>query len=346
MRYVRFRAPAIVQLRRAQLILMLATLVPTLLITALGIILLAVRSSSVGIIIGLLVLAFCTTSITGYILGSMFVSRGASIARVQNDFLSAVSHELRTPLTSIRLFMETLRDERLTDPTDKRQCLDLLEQEVGRLEGLVERLIELSRMETGKHHFERQNVLVADVVQDAMAAVNAATLPEKIAVEIDIEDGLYVTGDHAALTQTVVNLLTNAWKYTPSEDKQISLVARSMGERRVELVVADNGPGIPKGEQKQIFDKFERGKEAIDQRKSGVGLGLATVRAIIRAHKGRIELQSRPGQGSEFRIILRRQRDKSSAAAPVPDMRSEKPADRSRVELPDALAEPKRSPPT
>ncbi|MEM9493409.1 MAG: histidine kinase dimerization/phospho-acceptor domain-containing protein, partial [Myxococcota bacterium] len=148
---MRFHAPAIVQLRRAQLILMLAALVPTVLITALGIVLLAVGTSSVGITIGLLVVAFCTTSLTGYVLGSIFVSRGASIARVQNDFLSAVSHELRTPLTSIRLFMETLRDGRATDPADQRQCLLLLEQEVGRLEGLVERLIELSRMETGKH---------------------------------------------------------------------------------------------------------------------------------------------------------------------------------------------------
>src|SRR5690606_32074127 len=137
----------------AQLILMLATLVPTLFMAALGIVLLAVGSGSVGFIIGILVLTFCTTSLTGYILGSIFVRRGASMARVQNDFLSGVSHELRTPLTSIRMFIETLRDERLTDPEDKQKCLTLLNQEVGRLEILVERLIELSRIESGKHHF-------------------------------------------------------------------------------------------------------------------------------------------------------------------------------------------------
>ena len=101
----RFRAPAIVHLQRAQMTLMLATLVPTVLMLALGIVMLAVGSGSVNLVSGLLLLAFCTTSLTGYILGSIFVSRGASLAKVQNDFLSSVSHELRTPLTSIRLFI-------------------------------------------------------------------------------------------------------------------------------------------------------------------------------------------------------------------------------------------------
>lgn len=301
-----FRAPANVQLRRAQLILMLATLVPTVLMTGLGIVLLAVGSSSVGIIIGLLVLTFCTTSITGYILGSIFVSRGASLARVQNDFLSGVSHELRTPLTSIRLFMETLRDERLTDPEDKAQCLDLLSQEVERLQGLVERLLELSRIETGKHEFERQPVVLDALVADSLAAFDVATLPTKVPVDVAIEPDLIVYGDRAALAQTLVNLLTNAWKYTPEGDKRISVEVCAPSDKWIELSVTDNGAGIPRSEQRHIFDKFERGRGAIDSRTKGVGLGLATVRAIVRAHNGRIGVSSRPGHGAVFRILLRR----------------------------------------
>jgi two-component system phosphate regulon sensor histidine kinase PhoR len=285
---------------------MLATLVPTVLMTALGLVLLAVGSGSVGFVIGLLVLTFCTTSITGYILGSMFVSRGASMARVQNDFLSGVSHELRTPLTSIRMFIETLRDERLTEPEDKRRCLDLLNQEVVRLGTLVERLIELSRIETGKHQFNQDPVLVSDLVGDALTAFDVATLPNKLDIDVDIEPDLAIRGDRPALVQTVVNLLTNAWKYTPAPDKKIALAVRAAGERWVEIIVRDNGPGIPKAEQRHIFEKFERGQEAIDSRTGGVGLGLATVRAIVRAHDGRVELRSKPGSGSEFRIHLRR----------------------------------------
>jgi two-component system phosphate regulon sensor histidine kinase PhoR len=305
---MRFRAPANVLLRRAQLVLMLAVLMPTVLMSALGIVLLAFGSSSVGIVIGVLVLAFCTSSITGYILGSIFVSRGASMARVQNDFLSGVSHELRTPLTSIRMFMETLRDERLTDAADQEQCLTLLSQEVERLQALVERLIQLSRIETGKHEFEREAVAVNDMVSDALTAFDTATLPTRVPVDMHIEPDLYVLGDRAALAQTLSNLLTNAWKYTPDDDKQIAVEVHAMREKWVELKVSDNGPGIPKAEQRHIFDKFERGKDAIDRHTRGVGLGLATVRAIVREHRGRIEVRSEGGQGAVFRIMLRRHR--------------------------------------
>ncbi|HWN66583.1 MAG TPA: HAMP domain-containing sensor histidine kinase [Haliangium sp.] len=304
---MRFRAPANVQLRWAQLILMLATLVPTVLMTALAIVLLAIGSDSVGVLVtGILVLAFCATSITGYILGTIFVQRGASMARIQSDFLSSVSHELRTPLTSIRMFIETLRDDRLTDPEDKHQCLTLLQREVHRLDGLVERLIELSRMETGKHHFERKPVRLDDVVHDALAAFDAGTLASRVAVEVGQDPNLSVIGDRATLGQALVNLLNNAWKYTPADDKRIRLSVRAHGLRHIEISVEDNGIGIPRDEQRHIFDKFERGKLAIEHRTSGVGLGLATVRAIVRAHKGRIEVRSQPGSGAEFRIHLRR----------------------------------------
>jgi two-component system phosphate regulon sensor histidine kinase PhoR len=317
---VRFRAPANVQLRWAQLTLMLAILVPTVLTTALAIVLLVIGSESVGVVLvtGILVLAFCATSITGYILGSIFVGRGASMARIQSDFLSSVSHELRTPLTSIRMFIETLRDDRLTDAADKDQCLALLEREVHRLEGLVARLIELSRMETGKHYFERQPVSLDEVTRDALAAFDAGTLPSRVRIDVALEPDLYVMGDRVTLAQALVNLLTNAWKYTPPDDKQIRLAAHALAKRHVEILVSDNGPGVPRNEKKHIFEKFERGKMALESQTGGVGLGLATVRAIVRAHKGRIEVRSRGGRGSEFRIVLRRCKQRVAGTEPVP----------------------------
>ena len=316
---VRFRAPANVQLRWAQLTLMLAILVPTVLTTALAIVLLVIGSESFGVVLvtGILVLAFCATSITGYILGSIFVGRGASMAKVQSDFLSSVSHELRTPLTSIRMFIETLRDDRLTDAADKDQCLALLEREVHRLEGLVARLIELSRMETGKHYFDRKPVSLDEVVHDALAAFDAGTLPNRLPIDVVLEPKLYVVGDRVTLAQALVNLLTNAWKYTPPEGKQICLHAHALAAKYVEILVTDNGPGIPRNEKKHIFEKFERGKMAVESQTSGVGLGLATVRAIVRAHKGRIEVRSRPGRGSEFRIVLRRHKQRAGETEPV-----------------------------
>jgi two-component system phosphate regulon sensor histidine kinase PhoR len=185
---------------------MLATLIPTIFMLALGIILVAMGTQTEAIVIGVLVMAFCTSSLTGYILGSIFVARGALVARFQNDFLSAVSHELRTPLTSIRLFIETLRDERLTDAEEKDKCLTLLDREIHRLDGLVERLISLSRIETGRHEFERKPVLIKRVIDEALSSLKAASLSDPVTLDVAIEDDLYVSGDQSALSQALGNV--------------------------------------------------------------------------------------------------------------------------------------------
>jgi len=300
----RFRAPANVQLRRAQIVLILATLLPTIMLIATGIVLLAIGNDTPSLVAGVLVLAFCTTSLTGYILGSIFMSRGAQIARFQNDFLSSVSHELRTPLTSIGIFISTLRDERLTDPERKKECLDILDQEVGRLQGLVEKLLSLSQIESGAHGFASAPIAVKDLIHRSLAAFDAASMHESTDDKVDIEEGLFIVGDVQALEQALSNLLINAWKYTPSENREISVDARAT-RRHVEITIRDNGPGIPREEQEQIFSEFERGRDAIDDASTrGSGLGLAIVRAIVRAHKGRIFLKSHAGAGSEFRIRL------------------------------------------
>jgi two-component system, OmpR family, phosphate regulon sensor histidine kinase PhoR len=311
----RFTPPAAVQLRRAQLTLMLAALVPTVFMIALGIVLLALGRGTAPVVIGVLVLAFCSTSLTGYILGTIFVSRGEQVARFQHDFLSLVSHEMRTPLTSILMFLDTLRDERLTDPTEKRQCLELLDQEVRRLDQLLERLLQLSRLQSRRQRFDRAPVQIADVVRDALAAFDAATLTSKVEVSVDLESArdLQVRGDRDALSQAVSNLLVNAWKYTPADCRRIELHARAT-DRHVELAVSDNGPGIARDEQKRIFGQFERGDAGEKSGQRGSGLGLAIVRAVVRAHHGRLDLRSRPGQGAEFRIRLPRTRAASSTS--------------------------------
>jgi two-component system phosphate regulon sensor histidine kinase PhoR len=298
-----------VQLRRAQLVFMLATLVPTVLMIALGILLLALERGTGALVIGVLVLALCTTSVTGYILGSIFVSRGAQVARFQHDFLSLVSHELRTPLTSILMFLDTLRGEKLTDPDEKRQCLELLDQEVRRLDQLLERLLQLSRLQARRQRFERSPVRLADVLRDALTAFDAATLTSRavVAVELESVDDLEVRGDHEALVQALSNLLINAWKYTPEDGRHIQLRARPSG-RHIEIAVRDNGPGVARTEQKRIFEHFERGHAGEHSGHQGSGLGLAIVRAVVRAHHGRIDLRSLPGEGSEFRIRLPRHR--------------------------------------
>jgi two-component system phosphate regulon sensor histidine kinase PhoR len=298
---VRF-PPANVQLRRAQLALILAVLVPTLLMTIVSIVMLAMGSSEARTVVpAVLGLTFCATAISGYILGSIFVGKGASLVRVQNDFLSSVSHELRTPLTAIGLFIESLQNERL--PADhQRKVLGLLGGEVGRMDTLVGRLLELSRMESGAHVFERARVDVAQMVNDAVAAFDASTLGRPTPVALALAPGLALVGDHATLVRAVCNLLLNAWKYT-DEDKRIAVEARAQG-RFVLIAVHDNGIGVPREERRRVFQAFMRGQRAIDRGSPGVGLGLAFVRTIARAHGGKVEVLSSPG-GSTFRLLLR-----------------------------------------
>lgn len=305
--------PANLQLRRAQLVLMLATLVPTIAMTAVGLLLLILGGSVTTLLSGVLVLTLCTTAITGYTLASIFVGKGASLVRVQNDFVSSVSHELRTPLTSIRLLIESLRDGRL-EAGERSQVLTLLARETDRLDALVERVLELSRLQAS-HVYRKEPIEIAALVDEAIAAFDALTLARPTPIARTLEPGLVVTGDRPTLVRALVNLLTNAWKYT-GDDKRIELEARSSG-RWVELIVRDNGVGIDRDEQRTIFEQFERGRAAHEGGAAGLGLGLSFVRAIVRGHRGRIDVTSTPGR-TELRIRLRRRRPRrAEEAAPA-----------------------------
>lgn len=285
---------------------MLTAMIPTVLMTVIGIILLAIGGSqSVAVVAGILVLSFCAMALTGYVIGSIFVTRGASLAAVQNEFLSLVSHEIRTPLTSIRMFIDTLREDRVRDPDERRRCLTVIDQELVRLDGLVGRLIELSKIEHRHAVFDHRAVKVSDIVSDALASFEAIKVGGQVDLRVSVEPDLAVLGDRAALAQAVGNLLGNAWKYTPSEGKKIEVIAGGEG-RHVTIAVVDNGDGILRSEQDLIFHKFRRGAVAERQGSAGSGLGLALVRAIVEAHRGKVDVRSDGSHGSSFRIVLPR----------------------------------------
>jgi two-component system phosphate regulon sensor histidine kinase PhoR len=293
---------------------MLAVLVPTVLMIAVGIVLLAVGDDTGAIVAAVLILTLCTTGVTGYILGSIFVGKGASLVQVQNDFLSSVSHELRTPLTSMRLFMESLRTGRLP-AEDNQRVVELLSRELDRLDGLVGRLLELSKLESGRHAFARRRVDVAELLTEAISVFDAATLGLPTPVTTHIEPDLALVGDRSTLSRAIANLLINAWKYSEA-DKRIVLSARNHG-RWIEVTVEDNGIGIARHEQGEVFEEFARGKAAIDRGTPGVGLGLAFVRAVVRAHKGKVLITSVPGQGSSFTLRLRKGLTPRAATRPA-----------------------------
>ena len=305
------------QLRRAQVILLFVVALPTIALLAVGVVLIATSSGSVpAVISGVLVLTLCTSGITGYILGTVFVSKGAALVRIQNDFVSHVSHELRTPLTSIHLLIDSLRDGRL-DASDRPQVLSLLARETGRLEMLVGRVLELSRLQS-TYLYARDAIDVAALVDESIAAFDAITLTQPTAITRDIPSGLQVVGDRPTLVRAVVNLLTNAWKYT-CDDKRIEITA-SENRRWIDIVVRDNGAGIDPSEQRKIFEQFQRGRAADASGVSGLGLGLSFVRAIVRGHRGKLDFESRPGN-TAFRIRLRRRRERVTVSVAIPSER-------------------------
>ena len=277
--------------------------------TAIGIVFLAIGGSkSMALVGGILVLSFCAVALAGYVIGTIFVTRGASLAAVQNEFLAQVSHELRTPLTSIRMFIDTLREERVHDDAEKQRCLTVINQELKRLDGLVGRLIELSKIEHRHAVFNRRMVTVADIVADALASFEAISVGSEVDLCVKLQPDLVVFGDRAALAQAVGNLLGNAWKYSPSQGKKIDITAAA-DAKHVTITVGDNGGGIRDSESEEIFEKFSRGTAAKQGGSQGSGLGLAIVRALIEAHQGKVDVKADDGHGARFRIVLPRRKE-------------------------------------
>jgi two-component system phosphate regulon sensor histidine kinase PhoR len=288
-------------LRVVQLLVFLVV-VPTTLILAVGIVLMTL-GNVFNVLFGVLTVSFVLVVVTGVVLALVFLRRAANLSQLQADFVSKVSHEMRTPLTSIRLFVETLRRSR-GEPATEDKCLEALDRESERLKDVIERLLDWGRMEAGRKEFEMRDESVTAIVEDATDAM--AHLREQspeLRFTVDVEPDLpAVNVDRAAMVDALTNLLSNAMKYGGSPPA-VTLRARRV-QTGVAIEVIDNGDGIPRVEQRRIFEKFYRIDDRLSREREGSGLGLAIVKAIVRAHGGRIQVDSAKGGGSTFRIVL------------------------------------------
>jgi signal transduction histidine kinase len=227
--------------------------------------------------------------------------RAYKLSRLKTDFVANISHELRTPLTSVRLFAETLREGRAESPEEVRECVALLSAEADRLSRMVERLLDWSRLESGRAALELEKTDVPALLEHIDEAYRAQQLPATYKTEMDAQLPP-VNVDRDAMAQVVLNLLTNAVKYT-GDDKRIRVRARRAG-RNVAIEVEDNGPGVRPHDRKRIFDRFYRGDDLLSRKTEGTGLGLAIAKKIVELHGGHIELDSKVGEGSIFRVVL------------------------------------------
>ncbi len=217
-------------------------------------------------------------------------------------FIADASHELRTPLTSIRGFLEVLlRGSRISEE-QLRSALRSMHSESQRMTQLVEDLLSLVKLDGGLE-LHRTPVRPAELLRELEAHLRMLAGERTVTLNITEDENLQVWGDAGKLKQIILNLFGNAVQHTDAREGQIGLSLYAVGGLAA-IEVRDNGPGIPPELQQKVFERFYRGDESRSRRSGGAGLGLAISQALAEAHGGTIELDSVPGKGSTFRLLL------------------------------------------
>ena len=240
-------------------------------------------------------------------LGSFLIARAMNrefaVARLQSDFVSAVSHEFRTPLTSIRQLTEMLARGRMETERDKQQAYELMLGQSDRLRRLVESLLDFGRMQARQFKYRSEDLEAIEWFRAVANEFQETVRSRGYDIEFTAPDqAAWILGDREALAGALWNFLDNAVKYSPDGKRVEIAVSRANGN--VEVSVRDHGSGITKEDLKRVFGKFYRGANAKTQGTPGTGIGLAIVKEIVEAHRGTVHVRSKPGEGSEFTMVL------------------------------------------
>jgi len=231
-----------------------------------------------------------------------------ALDEMKNAFLTSVSHEVRTPLTSIRSFSEILLNYEDENPETRREFLQIINVETERLTRLINDVLDLAKITSGRVDWVCGPVDVEEAVQNSARLLKYELQRCGLEMEVDVQEGLepaYSEPDR--LVQVVNNLITNAIKFTPSGGLirvSASMVEHEDGNRFVEVSVEDTGRGIPQEALETIFDRFVQVGEPAKGRPQGTGLGLSITKEIIERFGGRVWAESRLGEGSRFRFVL------------------------------------------
>ncbi len=238
----------------------------------------------------------------GYFLARA-ITRELEAARLKSDFVAAVSHEFRTPLASMSQIAELFADDRVPEEGQRRQYYGLLLGETRRLKRLVENLLDFARMEGGAKEYRLGRLDAAALVEGTVSEFREEVAPRGYRVELNVQTpGMTLRVDGEAVQRALWNLLDNAVKYSPDSRTVWVDVAREQNECRI--AVRDQGLGISAEEQKHVFEKFARAASSKAAGVEGTGIGLSMVDHIVRAHKGRIRVESALRCGSTFTVLL------------------------------------------
>ena len=218
------------------------------------------------------------------------------LGRARRDFIANISHELRTPLANIDLAAQTLRQSGEGNPSLTQRMLDQIQGQVQTLSQLSQEMMELAQIESGQVLLKLEVTELEPVIRRSVTHLLPQAAVKKQHLSLVVPSDLTALVDEAMIGRVINNLVHNAVKFTP-EGGQITVTAQAVGDD-VQICVADSGPGIPKDEQRRVFERFYKADRA--RSRGGTGLGLAIARHIVEGHGGQLSLQSTPGQGATF----------------------------------------------
>ncbi len=221
----------------------------------------------------------------------------------KSQFLANMSHELRTPLNAILGYAELMLDSIYGEPSEKmRAVLERLQSNGRHLLGLINDVLDLSKIEAGQLTLSVDDYSLSDLVHGVVVAVEPLAAEKRLAFKAEVAADLPTgRGDGRRLSQVLLNLVGNAIKFT---DKGEVAIRASVTNGTFTVVVCDTGPGISAADQAKIFEEFQQADSSITRKKGGTGLGLSIAKRIIEMHGGRIWVESEPGKGSTFYFTL------------------------------------------
>ena len=244
------------------------------------------------------------------------------LARLQANFLSSVSHELRAPIASVRLMAEGLEQNRITDTERRREYFHFIVQECRRLSGLIENVLNISRIEQGRQEYTFEPTDITRLAEDTVQLLEPAARERGVRLRLHLPPGVLEPSelDGPSIQQALINLIDNAIKHSPdgeSVDVSVTVsrgsneVPRDSSERSgkddgkdLRIIVADRGAGIPAQDRERIFERFYRRGTELRRQTQGVGIGLHIVKKIAEAHHGRVWVEGEEGSGSRFILDL------------------------------------------
>jgi len=248
-------------------------------------------------------------ALTGVLIVMNDMTRLHKLENLRRDFVANVSHELKTPVTSIKGYVETLLDGAMDNPEDARRFLEITARQTARLDAIIDDLLTLSRIEakTGEQEIARIRTNLHEVLEKSVQACQARAGEKNIRIDIRCDSYLQARINPSLIEQAVINLLNNAITYS-SDNTKVTIVAvreKQEGKKdRLVITVADEGIGIERQHLERLFERFYRCDKGRSSAQGGTGLGLSIVKHIALAHNGSVTVQSEPGRGSTFSIII------------------------------------------